>query len=125
MKVRCIKTSFESFDDKIINSRMDSYLTVGNLFWVYGIHFAKSVSYLYIFNEEHLFEVPIGLFEVVDNSLSDEWKIKIWNEEEITLWPDLFYSDGFIENFAEREPNERKSFDILRTKIERKKVNLI
>lgn len=119
MKVKCIKTSIKMFDDYIINSNMDNYLTVGSLFLVFGIRFFKSITYIYIFNNEHLFEVPIDLFEVVDTKLSNEWKIKIWNNEEITLWPDLFYKDGFIENFAERESNERELFERLRAEIEK------
>jgi hypothetical protein len=118
MKVRCIKTTVERIDDKIINCKVNGYLTIGNIYWVYGIRHTKNVIYLYVFNEEHLFEVPSGIFKVIDNNLSNEWKIRILDEDEITLWPDLFYVDGFFENLAERKPNERSAFDILRTKIE-------
>jgi hypothetical protein len=119
MKVKCIKTSTERSDNHIINSKMDEYLLVGSLFWVFGLRFFKGIIYIYIFNNDHLFEVPIELFEVVDNKLSNEWQVKVYSNDEIALWPELFYREGFIENFAERESNERKLFECLRIEIEK------
>ncbi|OFX44941.1 MAG: hypothetical protein A2W95_08190 [Bacteroidetes bacterium GWA2_40_14] len=119
MKVKCIKTSLAKSNNYIVNNKMDEYLLVGSLFWVFGMRFLKGIVYIYIFNSEHLFEVPIELFEVVDNKLSNEWRVKICNNDEITLWPDLFYKEGFIENFAERESYERELFESLRIEIEK------
>lgn len=118
MKVKCVKTSLDNPSKAIINDDMKEYLVIGTLFWVFGLTFSKNATYVYIFNGIHLFEAPIGLFEVVDNKVSNEWKVKVWQNEEITLWPDLFYQDGFIENFAERESHERLLFEGLRLKIE-------
>ena len=118
MKVRCIKTSIDRPNRYITNCDMDEYLSVGSLFWVYGIRFFKSIVYIYIFDNEHLFEVPLELFECLDNKTSNEWKIKVWNAEEVTLWPDLFYEDGFFENFSEREVEERNEFATLRIAME-------
>lgn len=74
---------------------------------------------MHIYNGDHLLEVPLGLFEVIDNVVSCEWKLNIINSGEITLWPDLFYKEGFLENFAEREPEERALFEVLLYRIEK------
>jgi hypothetical protein len=118
MKVKCIKTSVDKISIHIIIHDMNGYLSVGRLFDVYGIRFLKGVIYVYIFDDNHLFEVPIELFEVVIDKVSSEWVIKVWSNDEITLWPELFYQDDFLENFAEREFNERKMFESLRYTIE-------
>jgi hypothetical protein len=102
----------------VINSDLKEYLLIGTLFSVFGIRFLKSITYVYIFDSNHLFEVPLELFEVVENKVSSEWSIKVWENGEITLWPDLFYQDGFLEDFAERELSERKLFEGLRGRIE-------
>lgn len=119
MKIKCIKTSVDNPNKDITNADMKEYLVIGTLFRVFGIRFLKSITYVYIFNGNHLFEVPIELFEIVDNKVSSEWNIKVWENGEITLWPDLFYQDGFLENFAERELNERELFESLKGRIEK------
>lgn len=118
MKIKCIKSSVDYPNMDITNANMKEYLVIGAIFWVFGIRFFKSITYVYIFDGNHLFEVPIELFEVVDHKVSSEWSIKVWENDEITLWPDLFYQDGFLENFSERELGERKLFEGLRSKIE-------
>lgn len=118
MKIRCVKTSIDKSDRSIINCDMEGYLSVGSIFCVYGMRFLKNVTYFYIFNNEHLIEIPLELFEVIDNHVPGEWKIKIWMSNEITLWPSLFYEDDFLENFSERETKARKKFEALRDAIE-------
>jgi len=119
MKIKCIKTSVDNPNNGIINGDMKEYLVIGTLFWVFGVRFFKSITYAYIFDGNHLFEVPIELFEVVDSKVSSEWRIKIGDSGEVTLWPELFYENNFIENFAEREYKERELFKELRAEIER------
>jgi hypothetical protein len=119
MKIKCIKASVDDPNKDITNGDMREYLIIGTLFFAFGIRFFKSITYVYIFDGNHLFEVPIELFEVVDNKVSNEWSIRVWENGEITLWPDLFYQDGFLENFAERELEERKLFEGLRGRIEK------
>jgi hypothetical protein len=118
MKVRCIKTSASTTDKSIINVDMREYLKLGSLFWVYGINFSREVTYCYIFNEQHLFEVPLELFEIVDEKVPSSWAIRIQRNGDVTLWPELFYREGFLENFAEREIAEREEFVPLRELIE-------
>ncbi len=102
----------------MINANLKGYLQIGTLFWVYGIRCCSNVTYLYIFNGNHLFEAPIDFFEIIDNRISKEWLIKSWRNGEITFWPDLFFREGFLENFAERELLERNLFGSLKERIE-------
>lgn len=117
MKVKCIKTAINKLNDSVINDDMSNYLSIGSLFEVYGIRFSKNLVYVYIFNDDHLFEVPLEFFEIVDDKVPNELKVKAWNEE-LTLWPNLFYKEGFLENFAEREVLERALFEDLRVATE-------
>src|SRR5882672_7259457 len=110
MKVRYVRASIINPDKEIVNSDMSEYLPVGSIFWVYGISFSHGITYLYIFNENHLFEVPLQLFEIIDNSVSALWTFKLRENGDVTLWPELFYRAGFLENLAEREGGERKEF---------------
>lgn len=119
MKLKCIKTSMDNPDIRIINSDLKEYLLIGTLFWVYGIRFFQNITYVYIYDGNHLIEVPIEMFLVVDDRVPDKWKIKIWDSGEVTLWPELFYENEFFENFAEREKRERELFKVLSTEIEK------
>ena len=118
MKVKCIKTSIDKPLLGSINYDVHDYLEIGDSFFVYGIRFLESDIYVYIYNGNHLFEAPIKLFEVTNN-LTPNWKIKIWETGEITLWPELFYTSDFLENFGERETRERRLFVDLQALIEK------
>jgi hypothetical protein len=118
MKAKCVKSSVPNPTGKILNPNLELYLSINSSFSIFGIRFCQNISYLYIFNGNHLFEAPIEMFEITDDSVSSQWKIKIWENGEITLWPGLFYQHGFLENFAERESKERCLFKELQIKIE-------
>ena len=117
MKLKCIKTSITNPDITVTNSDMEGYLVIGELFLVYGIRFYENTTYVYIFNDRHLFEVPIELFEVIDDKVPDKWRIRIEDGGNVTMWPDLFYKDKFLENFAEHELKERELFKVLSVEI--------
>lgn len=119
MRIKCVKTSIDDPKNNITNSNLKEYLLIGTLFWVYGITFFQGVTYVYIFNGEHLFEVPLEMFSVIDDKVPDNWRIKIKDYGAVTLWPELFYESMFLENFAEREPKEREIFKELMAEIER------
>jgi len=119
MRIECIQTSVYNPANLLMNSDLREYLRVGDLFWVYGIRFFQNVVYVYIYNGDHLFEVSMEMFKVIDSFVSEKWKIKIWNDGTITLWPELFYESEFIENFAEHEEKERELFKKLSIEIER------
>lgn len=122
MKVRCVKLKIEkSYSTIITNSSVRSYLTIGSVFYVYGLRFSSDVIYVYIFEEahiEHLFEVPIDLFEIVDEKCYPHWLIRRNSNDDITLWPELFYESDFLEKFSEFDSEERKKFNSLQELIE-------
>lgn len=118
MKVKCIKTKVDKIDKDVFNANMQNYIEIGDVFYVFGVRTYKNTTYIFIFNGDHLFEVPIQLFEIDDAQLPSEWKINVFSDEEICFWPELFYEPDFIENFAEREEKERREFEILRAKME-------
>ena len=118
MRIRCVKQKIDNLNVPRVYNDMSEYLPLGNLYEVFGIRFSENITYVYIFNGNHLFEVPIEMFSVVDDQVTDKWKIKVWDDGEVTLWPELFYRDGFLENFAEHEHKERGLFEELRAEIE-------
>ena len=96
---------------------IEDYIAIGEVFYVYGIRFFNNYTYVYIYDESHLIELPLSFFEIEDQRISNNWIFKIWETGEITIWPELFYQLDFFENFSERETKERKQFEAMR-KIE-------
>jgi hypothetical protein len=121
MKVRCIKNVISNPDKNIINADMRDYLTVGLVFWVYGISFRNGVAYLYVYNGNHLIELPVDLFDIIEVSVFPEWVIKTRTNGDVTLWPELFYREDFLENFSEHEAKERSEFASLQNILEQQK----
>ena len=116
MRVKCIKTAITVSNKKIINNDISSYMVIGTIFLVYGLRFSLNVTYVYIYDGDHLLEVPLELFEIIDENVSVFWKVKTENGE-VTLWPELFSEDEFLENFSEREERERNIFDTFKVKF--------
>jgi len=117
MRVKCIKNFIDSPRKDILNAEMMEYLIIDTTFLVFGVRFSRNTSYFYLFNGNHLFEVPFDFFKIIDDKVSEDWKVKVWENGDVTLWPDLFYQDCFLENFAERELVERNLFDNLIVKM--------
>lgn len=118
MRIKCITIKVNNSQIPLIYQNYTDYLEIESEFWVFGIRFYKCITYFYIFDGHHLIEVPSDFFEVVDSKVSSEWKIKLWGNGEISLWPELFYIEMFLENFAEREVLERRTFETLKARIE-------
>lgn len=116
MKIKCLKTKVEG-NDFIINGDITNYIQVGQILYVFGIRIKNNNIYAYVFNKLHLFEVPISLFEIIDNTLPSRIKMKVSDEDGITFWPELFYQIDFFENFSEHEVKERNQFHQLYDKI--------
>jgi hypothetical protein len=119
MRVKCIKVSLDDdTDDRILNRDMRQYLRLDSIFCVYGIRFSQNIVYVYLYNGAHLFEVPIKMFSIIDDGISTTWKGKMWGDGDVSLWPELFYRNNFLENFAEHEQQERDLFKQLSAEIE-------
>lgn len=118
MKIECIKLLIDNVEKEIINCNLKDYLSIGSIYWVYGIRFTKNVTYVHIYEGNHLIEVPIQMFHILDSRISAIWNVKIWENREVTFWPELFYKDDFFENFSEHEQKERELFKRLISEIE-------
>jgi len=119
MRVKCVKASYTPSDGIVINSDMMNYISIGALFWVYGIRVYQGIVYIAVFvDNRHIAEIPLELFEVIEDKVTQEWRFKVWEDGSITFWPDLFYEANFLENFAEWECEEREKFSLLQKKIE-------
>ena len=119
MKIRFIKLKE---DPDIKNTRLSrdvsEYYLIGDTFTVFGLSQWDNYLEFYIYNGRHLVLIPKTLVEITDNRVSANWKLKIWEDGGITLWPDLFYQEDFLENFSEWEEKERQQFEVLRREME-------
>jgi len=121
MKIECCKLYSENLKEKnVFNNDLRDHFKIGLQLLVYGLTFNKNILYYYIFDEDHIFEVPSQLFKIIDSRVSKYWKLRIDDENEYkTLWPSLFYDEAFIENMMEREEKERKEFEELKILMEK------
>ncbi|EMM70925.1 hypothetical protein M9Y82_13390 [Leptospira weilii] len=120
MKVKCIKLKTErTYQIKHVPDWMEEFMKIGDIYTVFGLKFnLDMLSVCIFFDERHLVEVPIELFEVVDNTASSEWKAKLWEDGRFTLWPEMFYEEDFSENFSDWQTDERERFKLLRERME-------
>ncbi|WP_078130589.1 hypothetical protein [Leptospira alexanderi] len=120
MKVKCIKLKTErTYQIKHVPDWMEEFMKIGDIYTVFGLKFnLDMLSVCIFFDERHLVEVPIELFEVVDNTVSSEWKAKLWEDGRFTLWPEMFYEEDFSENFSDWQTDERERFKLLRERME-------
>lgn len=118
MKVKCIKTFINPPNREIINSDMRGFIEINTIFIVYGIRLTTSTTYFYIFNGNHLIEVPMHLFELIDDEVPSGLIYQMSGDGSSTLWPRIFYQKYFLENFSEYETEEREIFDKLRKEMD-------
>lgn len=118
MKVKCIKLSVDKPSIYVTNGQMQGYIELNREFIVYGLSFQNNITYVYIFDNNHLLLVPIELFEIIDNNLPSGLQIKVWEHGEVTMHPELFYREWFIDMFSDYEPEERKLFEDLKLKMD-------
>lgn len=119
VKCKCVKASFTFSNSIVINNDLTDFISIGDLFWVYGIRIHQSIIYVAVFlDNRHIAEVPLELFEVVENDVAQEWRFKVWEDGSITLWPELFYEEDFLEKLSEWDHEEREKFSFLQKKIE-------
>ena len=119
MRIEFIKLYIENKEEEnIFNNDLRDHFQIGFQLLVYGLTFSRNILYYYIFDGDHIYEVPSQLFKIVDPRVSKYWKLKIDSENK-TLWPSLFYEDLFLENMMEREKKERKEFEELKILMEK------
>ena len=110
MKVKCVRNKLDFDYQNQMNSDMREYLEINTEFDVFGMRFCSNVCLIYIYNGNHLFEVPIEFFDIIDRTILFEWHVKKWDNGDYTIWPEFFYMEDFFENFSERDERERLIF---------------
>jgi hypothetical protein len=87
--------------DPILNQSFD--LTINKEYLVFGLHFRDKghIVLQCVSDSGNLIFAPINIFEIIDDSVSSAWKIKYWEDGEITLWPEDFYEGYFHEDLSE------------------------
>jgi hypothetical protein len=118
MVVKCVKTSINRDNPNVINNNMEEYLKLGADYYVYGIRVSEDANYFMIFDDGHLVEVPVQMFQIIQGKGSPFWIIRKDATKGLTIWPELFYEKDFFENFSEWEELERNQFDELRRLFE-------
>lgn len=113
MIVRLISTQITDESNNILNNNISNYLKDGDTFEVFGMRFFQRATYFMVYaNERHLIELPIELFEIINSKMSIPWEAKM-DQEGLRLWPEIFFSPYFFDNFSEDCENERSSFRAL------------
>ena len=113
MVVQCVKASVTDNNPYILNGNSQEWMKVGDEYVVYGVRVSSESNYFMIFNGDHLVEVPLQKFEIIEGTVSPLWVVQSDELNGITFWPKLFYEDNFFENFSEWEEKERKAFEVL------------
>jgi len=105
--------------------RQALHLTVGKHYVVFGINLAVRSNvhgtgvWLHILSDHRqLSWAPLILFDVIEPSVSQYWKVRVHEGGTVTLWPAEFYRRGFHEDLADRLPATEREFAELKKRIE-------
>lgn len=109
MVVECILNLVPEVEG-LVNSDLRGYVEIGDKFVVYGMTIRSSFSCYIVYNGSHLLEVPMQMFKIIDNNISPAWQIKCIDEE-VRIWPELFYEEYFFDKFSDWESRERADFE--------------
>src|SRR4051812_31909625 len=119
MKVRCISTEATPEQAKKIAKLHipGRYgISIGEVYVVYSITIIEGIMWGDILSNSvrHLISVPIFLFEILDNRISQYWEIKIEDTGEILFWPHEFYKPYFHDKLSDYAHDEVEEFEQIR-----------
>ncbi|MNE57959.1 hypothetical protein D3C80_1529570 [compost metagenome] len=123
MKVNCNSLKLEADNISILGQNAQAKnnfsITIGQTYTVFGLTFSfggfGSGCFVQILSDNnHLIDVPIVLFETVDNRLSKYWEFKSYPDGGITLWPPSFYKDYYHDDLSEDIPEVVEDFKKVR-----------
>ncbi len=119
MKIRLASVKAEvNYGEFKRTQDLSEYYSLDDVFSVYGISSRGNSCDFYIFDGNNLVLIANEFVEIIDDLVKPFWRLKVWEDRGITIWPALFYQEDFLENFSEWEEKERKQFEILRKEIE-------
>lgn len=108
MKISCNSKKLKTDQLYILGKHAESlnnfHITIGNDYIVFGLRFngVNNGCFVQILSDyNHLIEVPILLFDIIDSRSSGFWEIKLFSEGSITLWPPSFYREYYHDDLFE------------------------
>ena len=126
MKVKCILEKVTQNQISVLGKNPDRKndfgITVDKEYIVFGLTFyfdgwGNGCFVQIITDNDHLIQVPILLFEVVDNRMSSLWEFKLFSSGTIAMWPPSFYAEFYHDDLFEEIPEIVKDFNKVKHKI--------
>ena len=127
MKVKCVANSFSKQEILIYSNTVylnaDFHVSIDKEYLVLGLTLSlinyNQVCFIeHISDYGHIVSTPLSFFRITKNKSSNIWILKIWENNEITLWPKLFYEDCFHDNFSEGDKECIDKFKTLYKELE-------
>ncbi|MEN3931779.1 hypothetical protein WJT86_12010 [Microvirga sp. W0021] len=119
MKVKCIKLL--NADGKEVE--FSPWLTLGREYPVLSIDISDSgkISYRIVTSERDGFWPDMGLhqadcFEVTSTIIPSNWRVRIYKNKGLSIYPDTWQDNWFLEAFYDRDP---KAFPIFQQEYQK------
>lgn len=94
-------------------------VVVGESYPVFGLTWWKGLVWLEIAeNDRTVSSVPLSCFEIEDDRVPGEWRIRASTDEHLTLWPELFYERAFHDRLSNGATELVEAFRDLRRRME-------
>lgn len=95
-----------------------TYTVLGLTFHVRSNLYGTNVTAAIDDNDGRLVEVPLCLFEVVDDRSSRYWVIRRWEDGTVALWPPSFFSEFYHDDLSEGVPEVVSDYERVKRQIE-------
>lgn len=116
MKVRCIKLKIE--DEELWENDAEGFLEVGEEYFVSAIRILNNYVYYDIDFSSKFLLFPNRMFEVLSNTVPSIWRVKVFDEGEILIGPELFFEEYFYDNYSEGYDYETEEYEKIRPLLE-------
>lgn len=110
MKVRCVSVKLQTADLEILGAYPEASnffsISTGKEYVVFGMSFyfrkqGRGCFVQILSDHNHLIDVPIKLFEVIDDRSSRYWCIKSDADGNVFLWPESFFKEFYHDDLSE------------------------
>jgi hypothetical protein len=128
MRVKCINRELTEEQRLLFKVpplfRTKYQISIGKEYLVLGISFEVNspvygnMALLEIVNDADLcLSVPAALFEIVDSRCSSFWEARFYDDGTVAIWPTEFYKTYFHDDLSNDDPETRKAFESVLTKM--------
>jgi hypothetical protein len=99
--------------------KMEFGLIEGKEYIVFGLCILDGAGWVEILDETESFVylVPLCLFEILDGSVSKYWITKVNENNNILIWPQIFYKPFFHDQLTDGFAEYVKDFEIIKRLI--------